>query len=388
MTKLDNIKKKVAPKKVVTKKVVTKKISPKKISPKKVLVGMSGGVDSSVAACLLKDQGYEVAGVFLHFWKDESVGGRQENRCCSLESLLDAKAVAAKIGIPLFTFDYSSEFKKEVVDNFLSEYQEGKTPNPCVVCNKKIKTARLLQQARALGFDYLATGHYLKIEDEGKEKVLLRAKDKAKDQTYFLYTMSQAELKHLLFPLGNYKKPQVRKLAEKYGLKVASKGESQDICFLAGDHNIFLKKYLKLNAGDIRILGTEEKIGEHLGLQLYTIGQRRGLVGGIGPFYVADFDYKNNILYVVKEWNDKILYKREFLVKNVNWLSSKPLKKKFKAQVVIRYGHKAVACEVLALKNKNTYQVIFNKPQRAVTPGQSAVFYDGPKVLGGGIIVL
>jgi len=379
---------KIQSNKVATKGIVAKKTTKKNLKPKKVLVGMSGGVDSSVAAALLKEQGYEVAGVFLHFWKDEAAGGRKENRCCSLESLLDAKAVAAKIGIPLFTFDYSGEFKEQVVDSFLSEYQAGRTPNPCVTCNKKIKTARLLKQARALGFDYLATGHYLKIEKRGKEQVLLRAKDKNKDQTYFLYTMTQDELKHLLFPLGNFKKPQVRKLAEKYGLLVASKGESQDICFLAGDHNIFLKKYLKLNAGDIRILGTEEKIGEHLGLPLYTIGQRRGLVGGIGPFYVADFDYKNNVLYVVKEWNDKILYKREFKVEDANWLSSKAPKKKFKAQVVIRYGHKAVSCEVSPLKKKNTYQVIFSRPQRAVTPGQSAVFYDGQKVLGGGIIVL
>lgn len=372
------------------KKTVSKKPSLKKSNSKKVLVAMSGGVDSSVAACLLKDQGYEVAGVFLHFWKDESpsFGSRAENRCCSLESLLDAKAVATKIGIPLFTFDYSAEFKEKVVDTFLNEYQAGNTPNPCVTCNKQIKTARLLKQARALGFDYLATGHYLKIEKQGKEQVLLRAKDKNKDQTYFLYTLSQDELKHLLFPLGNYKKPQVRKLAQKYGLKIAAKAESQDICFLSGDHNIFLKKYLKLNKGDIKILGTDEKIGEHLGLPLYTIGQRRGLVGGIGPFYVADFDYKNNILYVVKEWNDKILYKREFIVKNVNWLSSKAPKKNFKAQVIIRYGHKAVNCEVLLLKNKNTYQVIFSRPQRAITPGQSAVFYDGQKVLGGGIIML
>lgn len=360
----------------------------KKTSQKKVLVAMSGGVDSSVAACLLKDQGYDVAGVFLHFWKDRSVGFKAENRCCSLESLLDAKAVAAKIGIPLFTFDYSAKFKEEVVDTFLSEYQAGRTPNPCVTCNKKIKTARLLKQARALGFDYLATGHYLKIKKEGREYVLLKAKDKNKDQTYFLYTLSQDELKHLLFPLGDFKKPQVRKLAEKYGLKIAAKAESQDICFLAGDHNIFLKKYLKLKSGDIRILGSNEKIGEHLGLPLYTIGQRRGLVGGIGPFYVADFDYKKNILYVVKEWNDKILYRREFIVKDVNWLSFKSPKRKFKAQVVIRYGHKAVNCEVLPLKNKNNYQVIFNHQQRAVTPGQSAVFYDGQKVLGGGIIML
>ena len=356
----------------------------------KVLIAMSGGVDSSVAACLLKEQGYDVSGVFLHFWKDESAGPKADNRCCSLESLLDAKAVAAKVGIPLFTFDYSQEFKKEVVDNFLSEYQIGRTPNPCVVCNKKIKIGRLLKQARALGFDYLATGHYLKVEKRGKEVVLIRAKDKNKDQTYFLYTFTPEELKHLLFPLGGFKKPEVRKLATKYGLKIAAKAESQDICFLSGDHNNFLKRHLKLIPGEIRIIKTEEKIGEHQGLSLYTIGQRRGLVGGVGPFYVADFDYRKNILYVIKEWNNDVLYRREFMVKDVNWLNGKKLSKDLKAQVVIRYGHKAINCLISPLdvkdKNNNDCLVKFYRPQRAITPGQSAVFYQGDIVLGGGII--
>lgn len=362
----------------------------KNIKNKKVLIAMSGGVDSSVAACLLKSQGYDVSGVFLHFWKDESASIKVENRCCSLESLLDAKAVAAKIGIPLFTFDYSQEFKKEVVDNFLSEYQVGRTPNPCVVCNKRIKIGRLLKQARALGFDYLATGHYLKIEKRGREIALIKAKDKKKDQSYFLYTFNPEELKHLMFPLGGFKKPEVRKLATKYGLKIASKAESQDICFLSGDHNNFLRRYLKLIPGEIRLLKTEEKIGEHQGLALYTIGQRRGLVGGIGPFYVADFDYKKNILYVIKEWNDKVLYRREFMVQNVNWLNGKKLTKELKAQVVIRYGHKAINCLISPMdkKDKNNHDCLvkFYRPQRAITPGQSAVFYQKEVVLGGGII--
>jgi tRNA-specific 2-thiouridylase len=353
----------------------------------KVLVAMSGGVDSSVAAQLLKDQGYDVSGVFLHFWKDESAGAKSENRCCSLESLLDAKAVAGRIGIPLYTFNFSEPFKKAVVDNFLSEYGAGRTPNPCVVCNRKIKIGLLLKHARALGYDYVATGHYLNIKKVGREYQLFKAKDKNKDQTYFLYTFGQEELKHLLFPLGGYVKPNVRKLATKFKLTVAGKPESQDICFLSGDHNNFLKKYLDLKPGEIRILETGEKIGEHLGLPLYTIGQRRGLVGGTGPYYVAKFDYKKNILYVVKEWNQDILYQPGLIAKKVNWLSDKAPKKTLECEAVIRYGHKAVKCTVTS-KNKTDYIVTFKQKQRAVTPGQSVVFYNKKQVLGGGIIAV
>jgi len=358
---------------------------------------MSGGVDSSVAAQLLKNQGYDVAGVFLHFWKDESAGDKAENRCCSLESLLDARAVAAKIGIPFYTFDFSSPFKKVVVDNFLSEYAAGRTPNPCVVCNKQIKIGRLLKYARRLGFDYVATGHYLRLKRVGREERLYKAKDKNKDQSYFLYTFTPEELKHLLFPLGAYTKPQVRKLAEKLKLAVAAKPESQDICFLSGDHNKFLKKYLPLRPGEIRRLETGEKIGEHQGLPLYTIGQRRGLIGGTGPYYAAKFDWRRNILYVVKNWNEAVLYRSGLIAKKVNWLSGRTPRRVFKCGAVIRYGHQAVPCVVTptvgkgkekggAGKDGQNYQVKFLKPQRAVTPGQSVVFYEKEKVLGGGII--
>lgn len=346
---------------------------------------MSGGVDSSVAAQLLKNQGYEVAGVFLHFWKDESVGAAKENRCCSLESQLDAKAVADKIGIPLYIFNFSEPFKQAVVDNFLSEYESGRTPNPCVICNKQIKIGLLLKHARALGYDYVATGHYLRTKKVGREYQLLKARDKNKDQSYFLYTFSPEEVKHLLFPLGNYTKPQVRKLAAKFGLKVAAKPESQDICFLSGDHNNFLKQHLGSKPGDIRILETNEKIGEHQGLFLYTIGQRRGLVGGTGPYYVAKFDYKKNILYVVKNWNEVILYQPGLVAQKVNWLNGRAPKRLLKCSAVIRYGHPAIPCTV-ELRTKFDYLVKFNKPQRAVTPGQSVVFYDKQKILGGGII--
>lgn len=351
----------------------------------KILVAMSGGVDSSVAAQLLKNQGHEVAGIFLYFWKDDQLGDRAENRCCSLQSLLDAKAVAGRIGIPFYTFNFSEPFKKAVVDNFLNEYDSGRTPNPCVICNKQVKIGLLLKYARSLGFDYVASGHYLKTKKVGRSYQLWKAKDKTKDQSYFLYTFTPEELKHLLFPLGNYTKTQVRQLASKFKLRVAAKPESQDICFLSGDHNNFLKRYLKLKPGDILTLDTKEKIGEHLGLPLYTIGQRRGLVGGIGPFYVAKFDYKKNILYVVRNWNDQILYQDNLMAKKVNWLDGKARKKAFRCTAVIRYGHPAVPCWV-SPKNKQDYLVKFTKAQRAVTAGQSVVFYDGQQVLGGGII--
>lgn len=357
----------------------------KDIKKKKILVAMSGGVDSSVAAQLLKNQGYDVTGMFLHFWKDEKMGDKAENKCCSLESLLDAKAVANKIGIPLHTFNFAQPFKEAVVDNFLSEYAAGRTPNPCVVCNKKIKIGLLLEYAIGLGFDYVATGHYLKIKDFGKERRLYKAKDAKKDQSYFLYTFNQKQLQHLMFPLGGYDKPKVRAIALKYGLTTAAKPESQDICFLSGPHNDFLKRYLKMKPGSIKLLDSGEEIAIHQGLPLYTIGQRRGIeIGGNGPYYVAKMDYETNTLFVVRKWNENILYRDDFLLSGVNWLAKKeqlPLT----CSVVIRYGHVAVPC-VVTKKDKETLLVTFKKPQRAVTSGQSAVFYDKSRVLGGGII--
>lgn len=352
---------------------------------KKVLVGMSGGVDSSVAAKLLKDEGYEVAGVFLNFWKDEGTDA-SENKCCSLESLIDARKVAAKIGIPLYTLDFSSEFKKTVVDNFLLEYASGNTPNPCIVCNKKIKVGRLIKYATAMGYDYVATGHYLKIEHKKGKHKLYKAKDGTKDQTYFLYTFNQEELSRLLFPLGKYNKSQVRNLAKKHDLSVASKAESQDICFLSGSHNNFLKKYLDLSPGPITLRDTQEVIGEHSGLPLYTIGQRRGIeIGGTGPYYVADFDYDKNILYVVRNWNEDILYKKSLEAVEVNWLSGEDRVKDLTCEAVIRYGHKSEKC-LVKRKSKKQYLVEFEKKQRAITPGQSIVFYSKNELLGGGTI--
>ena len=345
---------------------------------------MSGGVDSSVAAKLLKDQGHEVAGIFLHFWKEEGIAGNFENKCCSAEALLDARRVADKIGIPLYTLNLAEIFKKQVVDNFLSEYGKGRTPNPCVICNKLVKLGYLIKQAKKLGFDYVATGHYVK-NYKFKYK-LLKAKDKSKDQSYFLYTLCQEELAHLLFPLGAHTKAQVRGLAKKFKLPVAEKPESQEICFIPEkSHNEFLKRHLKLKPGPI-VMTSGKVIGQHQGLPLYTIGQRKGIkIGGTGPYYVAKFDYQSNILYVVDRYDDKILYGQELFAKNVNWLAGTWPKLPLICQAVIRYRHKPVKC-VITKTSKNKFKVKFTQPQRAITPGQSVVFYQGEEVLGGGII--
>ncbi|MBU1870692.1 tRNA 2-thiouridine(34) synthase MnmA [Patescibacteria group bacterium] len=382
----------------------------KNINKPKVIMAMSGGVDSSVAAKLLVDKGYEVVGIFLHFWKENFKGVENfENKCCSIEALADARRVCDKINIPLYTLNFSKNFKKQVVNNFLHEYKQGKTPNPCVRCNKLVKLGYLIEQAKKLGFDYVASGHYVKksivpkaihsgccvASESQKSKViqkLYKAKDKNKDQSYFLYTLNQKQLKHLLFPLSDYTKQQVRQLAKKFKLSVAEKKESQEICFIPEKkHNEFLKRHLKLIPGKIKTLDNKI-IGNHHGLPLYTIGQRKGVeVGGIGPFYVAKMDYKTNVLYVVNNGNDKIIYNNKLIAKNVSWVAGIKLKFPLKCNAVIRYGHKPVKCIVTLFtknKSKNYLLVKFFQSQRAIAPGQSVVFYNRNEVLGGGVISL
>lgn len=347
---------------------------------KKIFVAMSGGVDSSVAAALLKKQGEQVAGVFIRFWAESP---KKKNLCCSGRAERAARAVALKLKIPFFVFYFERDFKKAVVDYFLDEVAGSRTPNPCVICNKKIKFGLLLKKITALGGDFLATGHYARLRREilnSKSQIrnykLFQAKDKNKDQSYFLYQLNQKQLRKIIFPLGNYTKDEVIKMAKKWRLPFY-KNESFDLCFAAGDPKAFIKKYLKLKPGKILNL-KGEFLGAHQGLALYTIGQRKGLRISQGPWWVIKKDKRKNILYVSN--NEKDLYSNCLFVKRVNWIAGQAPKFPIKALVKIRY--KSQPAQVIISKT----MVKFKKPQRAITPGQSAVFYKKEEVIGGGII--
>jgi len=354
----------------------------------KVAIAMSGGVDSSVTAAMLKKQGYDCIGIFMKLWTEKKTGYKQ--------AYIDAKKVANKLGFPLYTLDLQKPFKKIVVDEWLKEYKNGQTPNPCIRCNKFIKFDLLLQKAKSLGCDYLATGHYVKIRKQRTESreqkaeilslisvfcSLKMANDKNKDQSYFLYNLTQGQLKNLLFPLGDYTKAQVKTIAKKLKLPVYKKPESQEICFIAEKtHYPFLKRHLKLKSGLIKTLGGKI-LGQHHGLPLYTLGQREGIgIGGIGPFYVVKLDHKSNTLFVSKNRDDKLLFTKKFEIKNVSWISGQAPKISEKIGVKIRYQTKTIPCII----KKNI--VTLKTSKRAIMPGQSAVFYQGQKVLGGGII--
>jgi len=340
----------------------------KKSNPKiKVVCAMSGGVDSSVSAALLKQAGFDVVGIMAKFWKDGESSA--ENRCCSIESEKMARLVAKQLSIPFYVVNLEREFKKEVVDNFLAQYKKGATPNPCVVCNKEIKFGLLLKKAEKMGADFLATGHYVRIED-GK---MMKGKDKAKDQSYFLWQLDKNQLKKILFPVGGYTKAQVRQLAKEFDLPVAETPESQEVCFVPATTNNFLKKYLKQKPGKI-VDKNGKAVGQHQGLWFYTIGQRKGLELAQGPWFVIAKDFKKNTLIVSK--NKKDLISRELKIKNVNWIG----KKAAIADVKIRY--KSASAKAKILGNK----IIFQKPQLAITSGQSAVLYKRDELLGGGII--
>lgn len=336
---------------------------------KKVIIAMSGGVDSSVAAALLKRAHFDVVGVFMKFWPEKKARER-------------ARRVAEILKIPFFVCDLSKDFKKKVVDHFLEGYKRGLTPNPCVICNKEIKFRVLLKKLLEYKADFVATGHYAKIKKDKKEFCLLRAKDKNKDQSYFLWMLNQEQLKKILFPIGNLTRKEVEKLAKNFNLPVLKTRKSVELCFVQGKLNDFLKRYLKERPG--KIVDTQGKIlGEHRGLWFYTIGQRKGIFLSGGPYYVLEKNIKKNLLIITKK--EKDLYKKELIASNVNWIASREPKLPLKVTAKIRYRQEPAVAKIFKLKNKN-YKLIFEKPQRAITPGQSVVFYKKDKLLGGGII--
>lgn len=350
------------------------------VKNKKVIVAMSGGVDSSVTAYLLRDKGAEVIGVYYRL----NEGSQSSENA--------ARKVCEQLGIKFYPINLSAKFRSKIIDYFLNEYKEGATPNPCVKCNRTIKFKELLRLKNELRADFVATGHYIKKQKStGKKAVykLSRGQDKDKDQSYFLYNLKQEQLKYILFPLAVYSKEKVKSIAKKINLPNITK-ESQDICFLVNDgkiieHNEYLKKHIKAKAGGIKTLDGKT-VGKHQGLAFYTIGQRRGVdIGGIGPFYVASKDYKTNTLFVVNDANDPALYSRNFKIENLNWISGRSPKTPFKCLVQIRYRQQAVNCSISGKKAGN-WQIELEKPERAITQGQSAVFYQGKELLGGGII--
>lgn len=347
----------------------------------RIVVAMSGGVDSSVAAALLKKQGYEVIGITMCFNLDDS--GRKRPGCCSLQGIEDARRVAHKLEIKHYVLNMQKVLKERVIKDFCREYLKGRTPNPCVWCNKYIKFGTLLKKALSLNAGFLATGHYAKVVKSRSGFLLKKAADLTKDQSYFLYRLGQGELQHILFPLSDFSKSKVRDLAREFKLPVADKLASQEICFLPGaDYRAFLRTRIPKEIKPGLVVDTQGNIlGRHKGIAFYTVGQREGLGIAKGyPIYITKIDSDDNRIVVGKKED---VYNSEFLIKEPHFVV-KPVKKRVVLEVKIRYNHRESSAKVEPFKNK--IKVKFIKPQFAITPGQSAVFYRGDKVLGGGII--
>lgn len=354
----------------------------------KVVVGMSGGVDSSVSAYLLQQQGYHVVGLFMKNWEEDD----SDEYCSAAADLADAQAVCDKLNIKLHTINFAAEYWDNVFEHFLSEYKAGRTPNPDILCNKEIKFKAFLEYAaQDLGADYIATGHYVRKRTTGDKVELLRGVDNNKDQSYFLYTLSEDQVRQSLFPVGELEKPQVRKIAEQLGLATASKKDSTGICFI-GERKFsdFLARYLPAQAGAIRTVDGQV-IGKHQGLMYHTLGQRKGLgIGGLKqaddtPWYVVDKDIKNNELIVAQGHDHPALFSDGLIAQQLHWVDRKAVTKPFTCTVKTRYRQQDIQCQVNPI-SEDKIEVIFANPVAAVTPGQSAVFYQDEVCLGGGII--
>lgn len=354
----------------------------------KVVVGMSGGVDSSVAAYLLKEQGYDVIGVTMQIWEDEEQQRTEENGgCCGLSAVDDARRVADRLEIPYYVMNFKQEFQEKVVDYFVEEYLAGRTPNPCIACNRYVKWESLLKRSMEIGADYIATGHYARIAKLPNGRFAIQNSVTArKDQTYALYNLTQFQLAHTLMPIGEYEKDQVRRIAQEAGLPVAAKPDSQDICFVPdGDYAAFLKK----KAGE-RMPGEGDFVtrdgtvlGKHKGITHYTIGQRKGLGLSMGePVFVSELRPKTNQVVVGEEPQ---VFKKELLCDHLNFMGMEDLEEPRRVWAKVRYAHKGQWCRI-ERQGRDLIRAEFEEPVRAITPGQAVVFYEGEYVLGGGII--
>jgi len=347
---------------------------------------MSGGVDSSTTAWLLKEEGYEVIGATMCIgMTDKARGGPA--RCCGLADIEDARRVALQLDIPFYVFHLSEEFEREVIRYFCEEYVNGRTPNPCILCNEKVKFGSFLKKALELEADFIATGHYARLDfdQEVGHYFLRRGVDRKKDQSYVLFSLTQDQLRHTLFPLGNYRKDEVRKRAHRLGLRVHDKPESQEVCFIQeSSYHSFLSERLEKSFGPGPIVDREGKVlGKHKGIPFYTIGQRRGLRLAKGkPLYVIRINREKNVIVVGGE--DEV-YGESFIVDSLNWIAPPEMVPFHHAQVKIRYNHPGSEASISA-RGEDKLEVTFESPQKAITPGQAAVFYDGETVLGGGWI--
>lgn len=355
---------------------------------KKVVVGMSGGVDSSVAAWLLKKQGYDVIGVTMQIWQEEEEQVQEENGgCCGLSAVDDARRVASSLGIPYYVMNFRKEFKEHVIDYFIDEYLHGRTPNPCIACNRYVKWESLLERSRRIGADYIATGHYARIEKLPNGRFSLRVSETgAKDQTYALYNLTQEQLSSTLMPVGSYTKDEIRKMAKELGLLVAEKPDSQDICFVPdGDYASFIEETTDAGSrpGNF-VLSDGSVVGTHKGIIHYTVGQRKGLGLSLGhPVFVLEIRPDTNEI-VVGTGEESLT--RKVRARHINFMSVEDLPGKKRVFAKIRYNHKGAWCTA-EKTGEDEILCTFDEPQRAVTPGQALVLYDREYVLGGGTIV-
>ena len=352
----------------------------------KVIVGMSGGVDSSVSALLLQQQGYSVEGLFMKNWEEDD----GTEYCTAKQDFADAQAVAQRLGIKLHGANFAAEYWDNVFEHFLAEYKAGRTPNPDILCNREIKFKAFLEYATHLGADYIATGHYVRTEQRDGAAVLLKGLDGNKDQSYFLHQVGHRELSRTLFPIGHLDKPQVRAIAESAGLATAEKKDSTGICFI-GERRFtdFLQQYLPAQPGDIESLNGE-RLGEHQGLMYHTMGQRQGLgIGGLAnhehaPWYVVEKDLARNVLLVAQGKDHPALFKSTLFTNDIFWISGEEPILPMQVRAKVRYRQADQLCSVE--RHAEGYRVVFDEPQRAITPGQSVVFYQDELCLGGGVI--